>query len=197
MVTTAERVPTKDERGHATDLAEAHALVRGTALEGERQALVRMSADSGRNWGLFLAGCRLGKYVHHGVLSLGELEDRLLGACTGNGLIKEDGLPACKATLVSGLRKAEGDDLPVLEDRGPPGGTAQAERAASEGASTAQKARARGNGHDANAEGDDAKKEGEQKQAATDPDLVEMNDKFAVVKVGGKKDENGDERKIG
>src|SRR5262249_15477292 len=101
------------------------------------------------------------------------------------------------ATLVSGLRKAEGDDLPVLEDRGPPGGTAQAERAASEGASTAQKVRARGNGHDANAEGDDAKKEGEQKQAATDPDLVEMNDKFAVVKVGGKKDENGDERKIG
>jgi hypothetical protein len=64
----------------------------------------------------------------------------------------------------------------------------------SETASTAQTDR--GNGHDANAEptatsgGDppagDARKEGGQEQAATDPDLVEMNDKYAVVKVGGK-----------
>jgi hypothetical protein len=160
-------------------------LYAEAALEGERQALVRMPADSGRNWGLFLAGCKLGKYVHHGVLSLGELEDRLLEACTGNGLIKEDGLPACKATLASGLRKAEGDDLPVLEDRGPPG--AQAEQAASQ--------RDRGNRHDAGAEftassGEDAHagdaKEGGREQEPTDSDLAEMNEKYAVVKVGGK-----------
>src|SRR5215475_1211116 len=51
----AERVPTKDERGRATGLPEERMrLYAETALEGERQALVHMSADSGRNWGLFL-----------------------------------------------------------------------------------------------------------------------------------------------
>src|SRR5262249_54768138 len=163
------------------------------ALEGERQILARMPPESGRNRRLFDAGCKLGRYVHHGVLSIDELESAIVDeACKANGLIKEDGLQACKATVASGLRKAEGDDLPVLEDRrGPPAGDAQAEHVASDGASTAQKSRE--NGHDAGAEfttssGDDApagdaKKEGGQEQAATDPDLVEMNDKYAVVKV--------------
>jgi hypothetical protein len=59
------------------------------------------------------------------VLSLDEVEAALLEACNGNGLIKEDGLQACKASLASGLRKAEGDDLPILEDRPPPGGNTQ------------------------------------------------------------------------
>src|SRR5262249_52696387 len=115
-------------------------LYAEAALAGEREALVRMPVDSGRNWGLFRAGCKLGKYVHHHVLSIAELESAILKeACDANGLIKEDGLQACKATLASGLRKAEGDDLPALEDyHGPAGCDAQAEHAASEGASTAQ-----------------------------------------------------------
>jgi hypothetical protein len=92
------------------------------ALEGERRKLSGMSRG-GRNNELYLAGCRLGKYLHHRVLSLDEVEAALLDACNGNGLIKDDGLQACKATLTSGLRKAEGDELPILdEDRPPPGG---------------------------------------------------------------------------
>jgi hypothetical protein len=86
------------------------------ALEGERQKLAGM-ARGGRNNELYFVGCRVGKYVHHGVLSLDEVEGALLEACKGNGLIKEDGLQACKASLASGLRKAEGDDLPTLDDR--------------------------------------------------------------------------------
>jgi hypothetical protein len=171
-------------------------LYAEAALVGERQALASMPADSGRNPALFRAGCKLGKYVHHRVLSIAELESALLQeACQANGLIKEDGLQACKATLASGLHKAEGDDLPVLEDRNKPASCdAQAEHAASEAAATAQKDR--GNGQDANAEfmatsGDDArtgdaKKEGDQEQEATDPHLLEMNGKYAVVRVGGK-----------
>jgi hypothetical protein len=94
------------------------------ALEGERESLARMPPNSGRNRKLFDAGCKLGKYVHHQVLSLDELEGSILDACRENGLVKEDGPHACEASLTSGLRKAEGDDLPVLEDRAPPGGDA-------------------------------------------------------------------------
>jgi hypothetical protein len=52
------------------------------------------------------------------VLSLDDTEAALLGdACHSNGLVRENGLKACKETLASGLRKAEGDELPHLEER--------------------------------------------------------------------------------
>ena len=97
------------------------------ALEGERRKLAAMPSDSGRNWELFYAGCRLGKFVHHGVLSHDEVGNAIVhDACNANGLIKDDGLRACQASLESGLHKAEGDDLPILEDRPLPGGETQA-----------------------------------------------------------------------
>jgi hypothetical protein len=83
-------------------------------LANEARALQAKAKDSGRNWALFLAGAKLGKYVHHGVIALGEVEGTLLGACAANGLIQEDGLKACRATLASGLRKAANDALPTL-----------------------------------------------------------------------------------
>ena len=94
------------------------------ALDGERRRLAGMPPKSGRNEALFHAGCRLGKYVHHGVLSHAEMEAALLDACNANGLIGEDGLKACKESLASGLRKAEGDELPTLEDRAASGADA-------------------------------------------------------------------------
>jgi hypothetical protein len=88
------------------------------ALDGERQILAGMPPNSGRNRRLFDVGCKLGKYVHHGLLSHEEVEDAVVGnACKANGLVDEDGLYACKKSLTSGLRKAEGDDLPFLPDR--------------------------------------------------------------------------------
>jgi hypothetical protein len=98
------------------------------ALLAERQTLARMPPNSGRNRRLFDAGCKLGKYVHNGVLSSADVESAIVGdACDANGLIGEDGLRAYQASLASGLHKAEGDELPLLEDRAPPGdGEAQA-----------------------------------------------------------------------
>jgi hypothetical protein len=97
------------------------------ALEGERQTLARMAPRSGRNPRLFDAGCKLGKFVHHEVLSSTEVESAIVDdACSTNGLIKEDGRCACQQSLASGLRKAEGDELPILEDRPPPGAQAEA-----------------------------------------------------------------------
>jgi hypothetical protein len=91
------------------------------ALEGERQTLARMPPKSGRNPRLFNAGCKLGKFVHHSVLSLDEVESALVhDACNANGLIAEDGFRACQRSLVSGIRKAEGDDLPILEEGSSP-----------------------------------------------------------------------------
>jgi hypothetical protein len=93
------------------------------ALEGERQTLARMAPKSGRNRKLFDAGCKLGKFVHHDVLSFSEVESAIVAdACNANGLIREDGPRACQASLASGLRKAEGDELPLLEDLSSPGG---------------------------------------------------------------------------
>lgn len=85
------------------------------ALAREADRLRRMGKDSGRNRALFDAGCKLGRFVHHGVLTKAELERALLHACNANSLIAEDGQPACERSLESGVRKAEGDDLPILE----------------------------------------------------------------------------------
>jgi hypothetical protein len=87
------------------------------ALKYEANALRGMAKNSGRNNALFVAVCKLGKFVHHAVLSENELKDALLDASRANGLIAEEGRKACEGTIASGLRKAEGDELPVLEDR--------------------------------------------------------------------------------
>jgi hypothetical protein len=83
-------------------------------LRREAHDLAAMPRDSGRNGALFDAGAKLGKFLHHGVLGLAEIESVLLGACQTNGLIKDDGLRQCKASLASGLSKAANDRLPVL-----------------------------------------------------------------------------------
>jgi hypothetical protein len=87
------------------------------ALDGEMQTL-RATQEGGRNRQLFDAGCRLGKYVHHHVLSEEEVASALLDAAKINGLIGDDGLKQCEASLRSGLRMAKRDELPILEDRG-------------------------------------------------------------------------------
>lgn len=83
-------------------------------LANEANALRLKPKNSGRNWELFLAACKVGKYVHHRVLSLAEIESALLQACRDNGLWADDGPGACRDTLKSGLDKAQADPLPAL-----------------------------------------------------------------------------------
>jgi hypothetical protein len=61
-----------------------------------------------------VAACKLGKYVHHGVLASDEVDSELMQACRDNGLWHDDGPAACRASLASGLRKAKADQLPAL-----------------------------------------------------------------------------------
>jgi hypothetical protein len=86
-----------------------------SALSHEAQAL-RATPKGGRNPQLYKAGCKLGKFVHHKVLSEEEFSAALLDAAAANGLIEDDGRKACQDTLRSALRKAEGDELPILDD---------------------------------------------------------------------------------
>jgi putative DNA primase/helicase len=92
----------------------------GAALDSEAKQLAAMGKDTGRNTELFAAGARLGNYVHHGVLAQAEVENALLGACTTNGLVNEDGQAACHATLTNGLEKAAGDELRQPPERPQP-----------------------------------------------------------------------------
>lgn len=88
----------------------------GAALRAEAE-LLRNTQKGGRNRRLFDAACKLGRYVHHDVLTTDELESALFDSCRTNGLMAEEGQRACQATIASGLHKADGDDLPVLGER--------------------------------------------------------------------------------
>src|SRR5262249_27518791 len=91
-------------------------------LGNEAQRLEHLAG--GRNGALYAATCKLGRYVHHRVLSFAEVEAGLVRACKVNGYLFDHGLSAARKTISSGLRKSKNDRLPVLRDRhlAPPGG---------------------------------------------------------------------------
>ena len=73
-----------------------------------------MARNSGRNRAAFALVCRLGRFVHAGILSADRLTASVLEACRLNGLVSEDGARAVLATIASGLRKSANDPLPDL-----------------------------------------------------------------------------------
>src|SRR5262249_44337931 len=106
--------PHGDEEERTEDVGLRMQQYARGALRRQAQDLAAMPKDSGRNRALFDAGVTLGKFHHHGLLTLAEIERALLGACETNGLIAEDGLWQCKASLAGGLKCAANDHLPVL-----------------------------------------------------------------------------------
>jgi hypothetical protein len=88
-------------------------------LASETRLLSSMSPKSGRNDALFIAACKVGKYVHHRIISATEVENSLLGACQSNGLWmdRDCGEKGCRATLRSGMNKSISDSLPELCSR--------------------------------------------------------------------------------
>ena len=92
-------------------------------LEAYARAVLRNATtelaglQSGRPTTLFKRVCAIGWAVHHGIISERELTDVFLEACNHNGLIDRDGRRAIEASIHSGLRWAENDPLPELEDR--------------------------------------------------------------------------------
>jgi hypothetical protein len=93
------------------------AAYAGAILTSEVQKLACMDKGSGRNICLYHAACKLGKYVHHRIISRSEIERLLMDACQRNGLVKDDTAKACLATIASGFRKAINDALPALGNR--------------------------------------------------------------------------------
>ena len=73
------------------------------ALNGCAQELQGMAPNSGRNDKLNKVAFRLGTMIARGWIGRAEVEDRLLAAATGCGLVNDDGERATRATLNSGL----------------------------------------------------------------------------------------------
>jgi hypothetical protein len=86
------------------------------ALEREAQALA-MACKPGRNRALFDAVCRLGRYVHGGVLASDDLTSALSDACCRNKLIEENGRRDVMQTILRALNISSGDPLPELKER--------------------------------------------------------------------------------
>jgi hypothetical protein len=76
-----------------------------------------MARKPGRNSRLFNIACKLGKYVHAGILATDALEAALIAACTDNGLTAENGHRDVLATIARGLAKSRNDPLPELRER--------------------------------------------------------------------------------
>lgn len=77
------------------------------------------ATKAGRNIALFNGACSIGWAVHHRLLSEKVAVEALLEASKRNDAWRDHGRNGCLATIDSGLAKAAGDDLPVLEDRPP------------------------------------------------------------------------------
>lgn len=86
-------------------------------LTRELDDLAAMPPDSGRNDAVFRLVCRVGRWVHHGLIERDQLTSGVLDACARNGLITASGRKAVLATIASALAKSAGDALPDLGDR--------------------------------------------------------------------------------
>ena len=125
----AERVAKEAERTLSLRSAAPSALPEGdfqkrryaatalTALDREAQALA-MASKPGRNRTLFNIACKLGKYVHAGILASDALMAALSEACATNGLTAENGPQDVLQTIKRGLAKSQNDPLPKLAERG-------------------------------------------------------------------------------
>ena len=87
------------------------------ALASEVQKLSALPC--GRNWALYCAAAKLGKFVHGGILPEAEVASALMAATRANGYAaaKHGGAKQALATLRSGLAKAKSDPLLNAENR--------------------------------------------------------------------------------
>lgn len=70
-----------------------------------------------RNQTLFKAACRIGAYIHHGVIPQSIAYASLASACEANGLIRGKERDEFEATFASALEKSARDPYPTLQDR--------------------------------------------------------------------------------
>ena len=83
-------------------------------LERETRILAAMAQHTGRNRRAFDIACRVGRWVHAGIISESRVCTAILGACEQNGLLHDEGHRSVIASVRSGLGRAINDDLPCL-----------------------------------------------------------------------------------
>jgi hypothetical protein len=80
-----------------------------TILANEVRAISRLAC--GRNWALYSAGAKLGKFIAAGHLSEKKVITDLMSASETNGYSEAKGRKQAEATIKSGLRKGAGDRI--------------------------------------------------------------------------------------
>jgi hypothetical protein len=89
--------------GTSIETQRRHYFYVSAILARELPRLAAMAPNSGRNQEAFRLVCRVGRWVHHGVISRDQLIAAVLEACERNGLVEEDGqgcvLPPSAAPL--------------------------------------------------------------------------------------------------
>ena len=102
----------------STDLDEAQRRRQESyglkILDEECRALAGMAKDSGRNRKVYDVACRVGRWVHHGLIQECHVVDAIVSACVANGLFAEDGRLSVIKSAHSGLSKSVNDQLPLL-----------------------------------------------------------------------------------
>jgi hypothetical protein len=83
-------------------------------LARELPVLASIIPNSGRNQAAFRIVCRVGRWVHHGIIARDQLITDVFEACERNGLVHDDGRKAVLDTIASGLAKSASDTLPEL-----------------------------------------------------------------------------------
>ena len=75
----------------------------------------RMAAlHDGRHEAPFKVASAVGKYVHHRLLSVADLVDAVMSACSANGAFSKYTPTDIKSQIMNGLKKASNDGLPPL-----------------------------------------------------------------------------------
>jgi len=84
-------------------------------LDRELPQIAAMQPESGRNNRVFALVCRIGRFVHHGIIPLREIEAGILEACKNNGLARVGSGPrGVLMTIRNGIAAAAADGLPDL-----------------------------------------------------------------------------------
>ena len=108
----AARAPWRRAPG-TPELERQHRYV-ASILDRELRALAGMRPDSGRNDAAFRLVCRVGRWVHAGMITRDQLVADVVDACDHNGLVRDDGRKAVFDTIASGLARSAADTLPEL-----------------------------------------------------------------------------------
>jgi Bifunctional DNA primase/polymerase, N-terminal len=100
--------------GYGTEASHGDGYIEA-ALRGEYEEVARASKGQ-RNPQLNISSLKLGHYVGGGVLEEKKVIDEMMAACNINGLLADDGMEQCLATIDSGLSAGKAQPK-VIPDR--------------------------------------------------------------------------------